>query len=535
MESKGREAKLRMSWFCALAVTFFVDGAFAASDNDWTFATGLVFHDVNGNAKRDKGEPGLPGIRVSNGRDVVETDAKGHYRISVDVDTVLFILKPSNWTSPLNAYNLPLYYHTHRPLGSPQHLKYAGVPATGPLPTSVDFPLIKQKEARRFHVLVLADPQIGNLRQLELFQSDVLPELISSDAAFGVTLGDIAWNDLSWFEAVNRAISHVGIPWYNVVGNHDINFDHTKPETFIRHYGPPWYAFDYGMVHFIVLQNARSRGDETDRRFLNDFGPDQLEFVRNDLRGVPKERLVVLLAHASLSSTLRSNASEVRTLFSLLKGRRHVLAISGHHHRNLYHWFGAAEHWPNEEPLYERVVGAVSGNWWRGALDEWGIPMSMMRDGTPQGYFVFSFDENRWSYRFKATRRPAEYQMHIYLPSTIRADEIDQSQVLVNVYAGNDRSRTEMRVDKGKWTRMKRVDRADPYYERLYDLQTRFKREYKRLPGAEIRGKPARVTHLWQAPLPDDLTPGSHLVEVRSTDMFDQTWTSHRVFSVTAN
>ncbi|HSR73162.1 MAG TPA: hypothetical protein VLL72_12340, partial [Kiloniellales bacterium] len=34
-------------------------------------ARGVVFEDLNGNAARDPGEPGIPGVAVSNGRAVV--------------------------------------------------------------------------------------------------------------------------------------------------------------------------------------------------------------------------------------------------------------------------------------------------------------------------------------------------------------------------------------------------------------------------------------------------------------------------------
>ena len=51
-------------------------------------ATGVVFEDRNANGKRDSGEPGLPGVVVSDGDKVVRTSASGEYgfRIRVDED-----------------------------------------------------------------------------------------------------------------------------------------------------------------------------------------------------------------------------------------------------------------------------------------------------------------------------------------------------------------------------------------------------------------------------------------------------------------
>ena len=58
------------------------------------YAKGMAYHDRNGNQKHDAGEPGVPGVRVSNGREVVQTDAQGAYRLPVDDDTILFLTKP---------------------------------------------------------------------------------------------------------------------------------------------------------------------------------------------------------------------------------------------------------------------------------------------------------------------------------------------------------------------------------------------------------------------------------------------------------
>jgi hypothetical protein len=491
-------------------------------------ARGVVFHDRNGNGLRDPGDPGLAGMRVSNGMQVVMTNEQGQYELPIEGDAVIFLLKPRDWTPPLNEQNLPQFYYIHRPDGSPRHLQYAGVEPTGPLPDSIDFPLHPAEEPEQFRVVVWADPQVSTPRMLDLLQRDVIPELVGVDAAFGVSLGDIAWDNLDYFPLINKAVAHIGIPWYNVIGNHDLNFDHTSPETFIRHYGPSWYAFDYGPVHFIALDNTRSDGNPDTRGYSSALGPEQVAFFRNNLRDVPQDRLVVLMMHVNLTASLREAEDQTREFFSLFEGREHVVAIAGHNHRNLFTWFGGEQGWPNEQPLYLRVAGAVSGNWWRGPYDEFQMPFAMMRDGAPRGYFFFTFSGNQWSYRFKATRRPDDHQMHLHFPRQVPRDALADTEVLANVYGGNDRSTVEMRIGQGEWILMERTPRPDPYYELLYDLQERHKEMYRALPGLASQGPPMNSTHLWRAPLPANLPAGSHLVTVRSTDMFGQTFIHHR-------
>ena len=88
-------------------------------------AVGVAFHDANGNRRFDAGEKPLPGVRVSNGREIVATDEQGRYELPVDDDTILFVIKPRGWMTPLDEMNLPRFYYVHKPAGSPP-LKYAG-------------------------------------------------------------------------------------------------------------------------------------------------------------------------------------------------------------------------------------------------------------------------------------------------------------------------------------------------------------------------------------------------------------------------
>ena len=47
-------------------------------------ARGVVFHDQNGNGARESNEPGIANIRVSNGLDIVSTNAQGNYELAID-------------------------------------------------------------------------------------------------------------------------------------------------------------------------------------------------------------------------------------------------------------------------------------------------------------------------------------------------------------------------------------------------------------------------------------------------------------------
>lgn len=491
-------------------------------------ARGVVFHDVNGNKKYDDGEKTLPGVRVSNGRDITTTDQHGQYELPVDDDTILFVIKPRGWRTPLSDTMLPRFYYIHKPKGSPPNYKYKGVEPTGPLPESVNFPLYPQDEPNKFRAIMFGDPQPRDQKELDYIAHDVVEELIGTDAAFGVTLGDIVFDRLSLFESQARTIALIGIPWYNVVGNHDINFDarHDKHsnETFQRHFGPAYYSFDYGPAHFIVVDNIEWYVREGERRgrYRGGLGEEQLAFIKNDLAGVPDDKLVVLMMHIPLVGV-----HDRQELYRLIEKRKFCMSISGHTHHHEHRFIEGKDGWRGPEPHHHVINVTVSGSWWSGAPDERGIPHSTMADGAPNGYSILSFDGNQYKLDFKAAGRPTSYQMQIHAPEVVTAGEAAKTDIYVNVFNGSNRSTVRMRIDDGEWVTMKQVRRNDPGYEAVHAAEKRIKNKaWRDLPS------PKSSSHLWHAHLPDELEPGTRLIRIETVDMHGRRFTDERVIRI---
>ena len=174
-------------------------------------ASGQVYIDANQNGLLDSGENGLANVRVSNGTKVVLTDENGRYDIPVDAETVLFITKPKNYATPINSHMLPQFYYIHQPDGSPEGLRYQGIEPTGPLPDTLNFPLLPRPEEESFEALLFADTQPQTNRELDYIREDIIPELIGTKAAFGMTMGDILYDDLSMFPRYNAIISKLSL------------------------------------------------------------------------------------------------------------------------------------------------------------------------------------------------------------------------------------------------------------------------------------------------------------------------------------
>ncbi len=189
-------------------------------------ATGYVFFDENDNQIFDDNEKGIEGIPVSNGSDIAVTDWSGAWQLPYSGDAIFFAISRDGWSPPLDSRNVPRFYYVHEPDGS-QVTRFPGHGKTGALPDQIDFPMHAETERENYSVLLFGDPQ----RQVDFFARDIVSYAIETGKhAFGISLGDIINDDLSLFDTVNDLVSLIGIPWYNVAGNHDKNTDVSRDE-----------------------------------------------------------------------------------------------------------------------------------------------------------------------------------------------------------------------------------------------------------------------------------------------------------------
>lgn len=488
-------------------------------------ATGFVYEDINQNQKKDKGEKGLENVAVSNGVEVVLTDKKGKYEIPAGDDNILFVIKPSGYALPVNEYNQPQFFYIHKPEGSPG-LKYEGVASTGKLPRSVDFGLIPDVYRENFKMLAFGDPQPYSEEEVDFFYRGVVKEVKGiNDVAFGLTLGDLVGDNLDLFNPYRDAVKEIGVPWFNVMGNHDMNYDaesdSLSDETFERHFGPANYAFNHGKVHFIVLDDILYPDPRDGMGYWGGFREDQLEFVENDLKFVPNDHLIVLAFHIPLEEGEFGDSfrdEDRDKLFALLEDYPYTLSLSAHTHIQNQYFFRREDGWRQTGEHHEYNAGTTSGDWYSGHLNEEGIPVSTMRDGTPKGYAFLTFKGNQYSVRYKAAGRPAQHQMHIYAPKVVPQNEHLTARIAVNFYMGSEKDSVIYRVDKGEWHKMHFINTYDPAYIHMVQ-EWDFTEEL--FPGKRP-SNPSECSHLWTGRIFNNLDEGEHTIEVKAIDMFGQ-------------
>ena len=483
---------------------------------------GIVYRDDNGNGRRDRGEPGLAGIKVSDAERIVVTARDGRYSLPVEEGRTTFVIKPAGYRFAAREDGMPDFWRHLQSHAGPQ-LKYGGIP---PQPAEChDFGLIPHKPRRdgALDVLVFSDPQAKSLVDVGYYERDVVASVLasrpSSAADLGISLGDIAHDDLSLYPALNRVTAKMQVPWLHVAGNHDLDFDATRDEdsllSFRNTYGPDTFAWEEANAVFVALDDVvyHPRPAST---YIGGLRGSQFAFLAAYLATVPRDRLLVIGAHipffdaAAGRETFRHADRE--RLFAMLKEFRHVLLLTGHSHAQRHFFHDASTGWTGAKPLHEYNVGAACGSFWSGVKDADGIPDATMADGTPNGFATLRIAaDSRYQLAWHPAR-DAGATMALHAPKVLRRGAWPGSFVYANVFMGRDDTRVEFRIDEGEWKPMQFTSQPDPRVveENMRDDAADSLRAYDRLPEA------SSSAHLWRAVLPTDLSSGGHRVTVRA-------------------
>ncbi|WP_345422478.1 calcineurin-like phosphoesterase family protein [Halioxenophilus aromaticivorans] len=489
--------------------------------SDKTTVRGQVFLDTNKNGTRDHNERGISGVMVSNGIDVVKTGRKGYYRLPAYDGMTVFITEPEGYDVPVNIDNVPQFYYHHLPAGSP-NLRFGGLEPTGPLPDRINFPLTKAENKHKFKMIVIGDTQPYSNTEVGYMRDSLAKEFASmnlNDFEGLLIEGDVAGDDLGLYPRIKEIMSTAELPQYYVPGNHDLDFDAESDansfDTFKREWGPAYYSFDVGQVHFVTLDNVQypCENHDGDHEFCDASATyngvitdEQLQWLENDLSHVDKDKLVVLSMHIPIISFVDSESNKHQTdnaaaLYELLEGRP-ALALSGHTH-TLEHFEpgeGDRSHIAGLDipatPFPQIITGAGAGSWWTGDFDEDGIPMSYQRLGGKRGFMIFEFDGNTFKDTFKATGMPNRKQINVGFLSPafvnwyeslltwlrdgavgvppvnyneladtniVTYEELANAQITANVWNGSSATTVTMRIDHDPAITMLRNEEAlDP-------------------------------------------------------------------------
>jgi hypothetical protein len=521
-------------------------------------ARGTVFEDTAGSGRS---RSGIADVLVSNGRDVVATDSQGRWSLPVAEGDSIFMIKPSGWTPAIDpATGLARFAYVYAPAGTPdpERFRFAGVSPSGVLPDNIDFPLRRQPEASSFDAILFTDPQPESLAEVGYIRDAVVARSADVAASFGITHGDLMFDDLSFYDRYNRIVGTIGLPWYSCCGNHDMNLEapdntHSR-ETFKQVFGARYFAFQYAGATFFLLDNVEYLGTDPTKpngsgKYRGNFGPRQLQFVANVLAKIPPDALIVYCFHIPLY-TLVGTAPDIanvdtRSFLEVISSHRNSVSFSGHTHTN-EHWYLTGDDGFSGGAHHHHVLGAVSGSWWSGPFDERGIPVALASDGSPNGFHVLSVNGNQYTTTLVPARDPGNAQMRIMLDSQLHRDAREvmrdypmgallrgpiaqkaasSTRVVVNLFDGGPKSEVEFAINGSAFAAMRKVERKDPFVEEVYARNPDTKKPWV---------NPGKSSHIWQAALPPDLVAGTHLIRVRARDEFGRRHADSMILEVNA-
>lgn len=482
--------------------------------------SGTIFEDANLNYRFDTGEKGIPNVGVSNGKTIVLTDKNGRYSIELNSEDIVFVIKPAEYNFFVDKNtNKPLFYHIikeNEGFGSNIGDK--------------NFPLVKSQSTDNFSTIILGDIQVRNDEEINFTRDALLPALNSSEATLVLTLGDNAFDNLDVYPRLTGILGQARKTMYYLPGNHDTNDKLEGPlshyEIYNQFFGPDYYAFNYGKVHFVVLNDVKWESG----KYHGELGHKQLTWLGEDLKYVNKDNLIVLAMHIPLISWSDRNnpqhhVNDRDELFKLLSGFDRVLSLAGHTHtlEKLYP-DDKINGWENGLAFPQIIAGAVCGSWWGGEKGESGVPFSYMKDGTPKGYFTFNFSGNKYEEKYISLDKSKDFQMDITLTddsgkgidNIIEKSETRNVKVAANVFNGDMLSDVVISFDGDAYSKMDRTPLIDPFLN-------------ERLSGGTI---PVESTHIWLSSLPASLDTGAHTIRVKFVDKYGNKYVNSKVFEI---
>lgn len=377
---------------------------------------------------------GVPNVVVTDGKRCVTTDKNGVYRIPNVGDTrFVYISTPAGFLTETNR-GIPLFYQEidHQK----QQMEY-------------NFKLKKNPKDDSKHIAIVEADVQANSKEHWLKYGPVVDDyrkLLASTPdkdAFGLSCGDICWDTpTTFFEDYMRQAERINLPFYRVIGNHDMDYNGRTHETSYRsfetHFGPSCYSFNKGNAHYIVINNCFYVGRQY--FYVGYIDENTFKWLEQDLSYVPKGTVVFVAAHIPFRSTVKEQpfvytyeylggeTINAESLFKLLEGyESHFL--TGHMHTNSNVIF-------NNHQM-EHNIGAVCGTWWHAPL---------CLDGTPQGCQVFEMDGKKVSWYYKSTGYPKTYQFRAYAPGTVKEYPKD---IIANVWNYDDQWKVEW-LENGK-------------------------------------------------------------------------------------
>ena len=151
---------------------------------------------------------------------------------------------------------------------------------------SSQFPVVTKPPA-----IITSDTEISTATGQDKWLADVRSYVLNEKAAFIIHTGDICYENGLKAHKPMMNTGNMDIPVYYCIGNHDLVKGKYGEEVFESIYGPVYYSFDAGNVHYIVTP-----------MWGGDYQPgytkeDVYHWLVNDLAQIPQGKPIIIFNH----------------------------------------------------------------------------------------------------------------------------------------------------------------------------------------------------------------------------------------------
>ncbi len=499
------------------------------------------------------GEEPVQGAQVSDGVNVTLTDDNGwYYLASAKECGHVFVCNPKGYKYPRKA-KYPEFYKkvdTERPSAVEQ----------------ADFEL-ERDEATDHTILFLADIQMcGRNEDIRQYEEHAVGDINTSISnarkqgkdVYVITLGDQSYN--TYWHSYNIGIPKIHESMnlldpdaiFNCMGNHDNNpkiaGDWAASADYREQWGPTYYSFNIGEIHYVVLDNIEFTNAECKNTFECNITTSVIKWLRKDLANVSKDTPIVVCMHAPLFYRPQCSKPNVpdptkyrynygSQFYNSVKGFKDVRVFTGHAHTN---------YTVSYLNMTEYNVGAIGGNlWWTGYFVNGN---SVCTDGSPGGYRVLDTSGKELKTYYKCIGFDNGYQFRCYdlnnchitasrfAPSYKNPADIDTwlangygfdssdynsdgtpkipNRVLINVFAYDTNWKVEV-LEDGKPLEVSRISGYDPF-SMISDGCQRFEKT-----GHNNSGNPTQNSHLFLVTAKYATSP----LSIKVTDQYGSVYT----------
>lgn len=364
------------------------------------------------------GKQGIKDVVVSDGVEVVKTDANGVYQFkSMKEHKYVFISVPSGY-EVMSEGVLP---RMHQQLVADANTA-----------ERVDFPLVEAGDQTNHTMMFFGDIHLANRTkdrsQFANFTSEINEYLTANPGrkTYAMTLGDMTWelywvsNKYSFEEYLVDVNAIKGLSIFHTIGNHDHDMYYSGDFDTVTKYkkmiAPTYYSFNIGEIHYVVLDDIECQntgaGTSDSRKYVDRIVSQQVKWLQKDLSYVPTSTPVVVTSHAQYyNDSNNASLDNLLDIEAILSKYDDVHIFTGHTHK-MYNVDKT-----DVNNIFEHNAGAVCATWWW--TGNYTTGMHIAQDGAPGGYSIVDFTGEDMKWQFKGTGRDISHQFRTYDRNTI--------------------------------------------------------------------------------------------------------------------